>query len=44
MALHVHKAYYNACFRCPPESELELTNVKIYKAPKLVSALTGIMV
>ncbi len=47
MGLHVRKAYYNKFFERPEESEVALTNVRtkeIYKASRLVSSITGMMV
>jgi 2-isopropylmalate synthase len=47
MGLHVRKSYYNKYFAREEDSELALTNVKmkeIYKASRLVSSITGMMV
>lgn len=47
MGLHVRKAYYNKFFGRSEDSETALTNVKtkeIYKASRLVSSITGMMV
>lgn len=47
MGLHVRKAYYNKFFERPEESEAALTNVRqkeIYKASRLVSSITGMVV
>ena len=47
MGLQVRKAYYNKFFGRSDDSEIALTNVRtkeIYKASRLVSSITGMMV
>ena len=47
MALAVRKSYYNKYFNRPEDSEAPLTNIvsnEIYKASRLVSSTTGMMV
>ena len=47
MAMHVRRQYYNPFFGRPVESEEPLTNIdtkEIYKASRLVSSITGMLV
>ncbi|MEM6452642.1 MAG: 2-isopropylmalate synthase [Cyanobacteria bacterium P01_D01_bin.105] len=47
MALHVRRQYYNPFFGLSPESQAPLTNIntkEIYKASRLVSGITGMLV
>ena len=47
MAMHVRRQYYNPFFGLPAESEEPLTNIntqEIYKASRLVSGITGMLV